>query len=161
MLKKNICVLRLSFNLFQFPQNTHHQKKAREDSDSLHRQLKGDTHVGSPSNGSSHMQQQTPEAQDPLAVVLGHIDRRSRGPFNARTGHHTLPLSPKVGVTGPKEPKVPEAFGVLHLANAKTHKSQPEAAQPQNAEPHAARCKSDARQRRLARPSTPIGDVLC
>ena len=27
--------------------------------------------------------------------------------------------------------------------------------------PHAARCKSDARQRRLARPPTPIGDVLC
>ena len=27
--------------------------------------------------------------------------------------------------------------------------------------PHAARCKSDARQHRLARPPTPIGDVLC
>ena len=27
--------------------------------------------------------------------------------------------------------------------------------------PHAARCKSDARQRRLARPPTSIGDVLC
>ena len=32
---------------------------------------------------------------------------------------------------------------------------------PTQINPHAARCKSDARQRRLARPPTPIGDVLC